>query len=65
MQILYPDLSCRADFDMDASRITRTALIEKHAGAGTIVMPQHFASPSCGRIERQGGGYRFDFVQGS
>jgi glyoxylase-like metal-dependent hydrolase (beta-lactamase superfamily II) len=65
MQILYPQLSCRADFDMDASRVSRTALIEKHAGAGTIVMPQHFASPSCGRIERQGGGFRFDFVQGS
>ncbi|MEZ5816520.1 MAG: MBL fold metallo-hydrolase [Hyphomicrobiaceae bacterium] len=65
MQILYPDLSCRADFDMDASRITRKALIEKHADAGTIVMPQHFATPSCGRISRVGQGFTFGFVEGS
>ncbi|MDX2159461.1 MAG: MBL fold metallo-hydrolase, partial [Hyphomicrobiaceae bacterium] len=65
MQILFPDLSCRADYDMDASRITRKALIEKHADAGTIVMPQHFASPSCGRIGRRGSSYGFDFVEGS
>ena len=65
MQILFPSLSCRADFDMDASRVSRTALIEKHADAGTIVMPQHFATPSCGRIRRQGESFSFDFVQGS
>jgi len=65
MQVLYPDLSCRADFDMNASRTSRKALIERHADAGTIVMPQHFATPSCGRIRREGDGFTFDFVQGS
>ena len=65
MQILFPDLSCRADFDMDASRVSRKALIDKHADAGTIVMPQHFATPSCGRIRRQGESFSLDFVQGS
>jgi glyoxylase-like metal-dependent hydrolase (beta-lactamase superfamily II) len=66
MQLIFPDLSCRADFDMDASRVSRRALIEKHAETGTIVLPQHFASPSCGTIMRAGkDSFRFDFLQGS
>jgi glyoxylase-like metal-dependent hydrolase (beta-lactamase superfamily II) len=65
MQLLYPDLSCRADFDMDASRVSRKALIEKHADTGTIVLPQHFATPSCGTIKRSGNAFSFDFVSGS
>ncbi len=58
-------MSSRADLDMDASRITRGALIEKHAGAGTIVMPQHFSSPSCCTIERAGDAFRCDFIADS
>ena len=65
MQILFPHLSCRADFDMDASRTSRTALIEKHADSGAIILPQHFASPSCGRIKRAGSRFAFDFISGS
>jgi len=65
MQLLFPDLSTRADFDMDAARVTRRALIEKHAGTGHLIMPHHFATPSCGTIERAGGGFRFDAVAGS
>jgi glyoxylase-like metal-dependent hydrolase (beta-lactamase superfamily II) len=65
MQILFPHLSCRADFDMDASRVSRTALIEKHAGSGALVLPQHFATPSCGHIKRAGAGFTFEFLAGS
>ncbi len=65
MQLMFPDLSTRADFDMDAARVTRRALIEKHAGTGNLVMPHHFATPSCGTIERAGSGFRFDAVAGS
>ena len=65
MQTLYPDLSCRADFDMDASRVSRKALIEKHADTGSIVMPQHFATPSCGTIKRKGSSFAFEFLAGS
>ena len=65
MQILFPHLSCRADFDMNASRVSRTALIEKHADRGTIVLPQHFATPSAGRIKRAGTAFAFDFIAGS
>ena len=45
MQLLFPDLSTRADFDQDAARLTRRALIDRHADAGTVVLPQHFATP--------------------
>jgi glyoxylase-like metal-dependent hydrolase (beta-lactamase superfamily II) len=65
IQVLFPDLSTRADSDMDAARISRRALIEKHAGSGNLVLPQHFATPSCGTIERAGDGFHFDFVEGS
>jgi glyoxylase-like metal-dependent hydrolase (beta-lactamase superfamily II) len=65
MQLLFPEVSTRADLDMNASRVTRRALIEKHAGAGSLVLPHHFATPASGRIERAGEAFRFDFVEGS
>jgi glyoxylase-like metal-dependent hydrolase (beta-lactamase superfamily II) len=65
MQLLFPDLSSRADVDMDASRPTRRALLEKHADTGNIFMPHHFATPSCGTIARAGDGFRFAAVAGS
>ena len=65
MQLLFPDLSCRADVDMDASRPTRRALIEKHAGTGSIVMPHHFSTPCCGTIERAATGFRYTPIAGS
>jgi glyoxylase-like metal-dependent hydrolase (beta-lactamase superfamily II) len=65
MQLMFPELSTRADFDMNASRVTRRALIEKHAGTGNLVMPHHFAAPSCGTFERAGAGFRFEAMAGS
>ena len=65
IQLLFPDLSTRADSDMDAARVSRRALIEKHAGTGNLVLPQHFATPSCGTIERAGDAFRFNFIEGS
>ena len=63
MQLLFPDLSTRADSDMDRSRISRRTLINKHAGTGNLVMPHHFSTPSCGTIEPAGKSFRFDFVE--
>jgi glyoxylase-like metal-dependent hydrolase (beta-lactamase superfamily II) len=65
MQLMFPELSTRADFDMNASRVTRRALIEKHAGTGNLVMPHHFAAPSCGTFEQAGAGFRFEAMAGS
>jgi hypothetical protein len=65
MQLLFPELSSRADGDMDASRVTRRGLIEKHADTGNLVMPHHFATPSSGTIEKAGDDFRFTFIEGS
>ena len=65
LQVLFPELSSRADFDMDASRVSRRAFIEKHADTGNLILPQHFVTPCCGRIASDGDGYRFDFVAGT
>ncbi len=65
IQLLFPDLSTRADSDQDASRLSRRALIEKHAGTGSLVMPHHFSTPSCGTIAPAAQGFRFDFLEGS
>src|SRR5438477_69311 len=34
IQLLFPDLSTRADFDQNAARVSRRALIDKHADTG-------------------------------
>jgi glyoxylase-like metal-dependent hydrolase (beta-lactamase superfamily II) len=65
IQILFPDLSTRADTDQDAARVARRALIDRHAGAGTLVMPHHFSTPTSGTIEPAGQSFRFDFIEGS
>jgi glyoxylase-like metal-dependent hydrolase (beta-lactamase superfamily II) len=65
MQLLFPDLSTRADSDMDMSRLSRRALIDKHAGTSNLVMPHHFSTPSCGTIEPDGETFRFNFVEGT
>ncbi len=65
MQLLFPDLSTRANSDMDMSRASRRALIDKHAGTGNLVMPHHFSTPTCGTIEPAGQAFRFDFVEGT
>jgi glyoxylase-like metal-dependent hydrolase (beta-lactamase superfamily II) len=65
IQLLFPDLSSRADADMNASRPRRRALLEKHADTGNIFMPHHFATPSSGTIARAGDGFRFAAIAGS
>ena len=49
---MFPDRSTGADFDMNAARLSRRALIDKHADAGTLVLPQHFATRSSGAPSR-------------
>jgi glyoxylase-like metal-dependent hydrolase (beta-lactamase superfamily II) len=65
IQLMFPDLSTRADTDMNVSRVSRRALIEKHAGTGNLVLPQHFSTPTCGTFERAGEAFRFDAIEGS
>ncbi len=61
IQLRFPALSTVADDDADLARVTRTALINAHAGTGHLVLPAHFPAPSVGRIEAASvGGFRFD-----
>jgi glyoxylase-like metal-dependent hydrolase (beta-lactamase superfamily II) len=65
MQIMFPDLSTRADIDQDMARVSRRKLIDAHAGTGNLVMPHHFATPTSGTIEQAGNGFRFNFIEES
>lgn len=60
IQLRFPELSTFADDDPELARVTRTALIEKHADTANLVLPAHFPAPSVGRIESSPtGGFRF------
>jgi len=61
-QLRFPDLSTSADTDTELARVNRKALIEKHAGTGSLVCTAHFRAPSVGRIEPEGDAFRFDGV---
>jgi hypothetical protein len=50
---------------MDAARVSRRALIDKHAGTGNLVMPHHISTPPCGTIAPVGETFRFDFLEGT
>jgi glyoxylase-like metal-dependent hydrolase (beta-lactamase superfamily II) len=62
IQLRFPAMSTKADTDRDLARKTRTALIEKHAGSGSLLLPAHFRTPTIGRIERADEGFRYDPV---
>jgi glyoxylase-like metal-dependent hydrolase (beta-lactamase superfamily II) len=63
IQLRFPEMSTKADTDPDLARATRTALIEKLAGSGSLLLPAHFQTPTVGRIERAAKGFRYDPVQ--
>ena len=62
VQLRFPAMSTGADTDRDLARQTRTALIEKHAGTGTLLIPAHFPTPTFGTIEAAAEGFRFNPV---
>ena len=52
-------MSTKADTDPNLARTTRTALIEKLAGSGALLLPAHFRTPTIGRIEPAPQGLRY------
>ncbi|QIL80183.1 MBL fold metallo-hydrolase [Diaphorobacter sp. HDW4A] len=61
VQLRFPEMSTTADDDKDLARTTRTALIERHADTGHLLLPAHFPAPSVGRIvSSPTGGFRYD-----
>jgi glyoxylase-like metal-dependent hydrolase (beta-lactamase superfamily II) len=61
LQCLKPEWSTMACTDPDASRVSRTRLVQEQAESGALILPAHFPSPTVGHIRPHGSAYRFDF----
>jgi len=59
VQCAEPDWAARFDVDPDAARLTRRAFLERHSGLAVLVLGTHFATPTGGRIVRDGPVWRF------
>jgi glyoxylase-like metal-dependent hydrolase (beta-lactamase superfamily II) len=59
IQLRFPTMSTVADTDRNLARQTRTALIEKMADSGTLLLPAHFRTPTVGTIHRAREGFRY------
>jgi len=59
IQLRFPTMSTQADTDRDLARRTRTALIEKHADTGTVLLPAHFRTPTFGTIRGAKEGFEY------
>lgn len=59
VQCAEPDWANRFDVDVAAARRTRRAFLEQHADGPVLVLGTHFATPTAGRIVRDGKAWRF------
>ena len=60
VQCAEPDWANRFDVDPAAARATRRAFLERHAGRSVLVLGTHFATPTAGRIAKDGDAWRFE-----
>jgi glyoxylase-like metal-dependent hydrolase (beta-lactamase superfamily II) len=59
-QLARPEWSAGVDVDPELSAKTRLALFEECAGRPVLVLGTHFATPTAGRIVRDGVAYRLE-----
>jgi glyoxylase-like metal-dependent hydrolase (beta-lactamase superfamily II) len=59
VQCAQPRWASRFDVDAEAARRTRRDFLERHAGRPVLVLGTHFATPTAGRIVRDGDAFRF------
>jgi glyoxylase-like metal-dependent hydrolase (beta-lactamase superfamily II) len=59
VQCLYPEWDDSFDSDLVMAKRTRREFCEKYADSNVLVFGTHFATPSCGRIVRSGGSFKF------
>lgn len=59
-QMARPDWASSADSDPDAARETRLRLLDRYADGPVLVIGTHFATPTAGKIVRDGLVYRLD-----
>ncbi len=63
-QMARTDWCSSADYDREAGRRTREGLLEKYAGSDVLVIGTHFATPTAGHVESDGGGrYRLNVAR--
>ena len=60
IQCARPDWKSGADFDPEQALKTRRAFLERCADTPILVLGTHFATPTAGRIVRDGDVWRFD-----
>jgi len=59
-QIARPDWSTSVDFDKEQSQRTKREFLGRYADQPVLVIGTHFATPTAGRIVRDGDTYRLD-----
>ena len=59
-QIARPDWAAAVDYDSDRSTRTRREVFERYADTPTLIIGTHFASPTAGRLVRDGDAYRLN-----
>ncbi|HLW71430.1 MAG TPA: MBL fold metallo-hydrolase [Candidatus Binataceae bacterium] len=59
IQCRYPEWDDNFDVDQAQAKKTRRAFCERYADTGTIVLGTHFATPTAGKIVKQGDSFRF------
>ncbi|HSG91496.1 MAG TPA: MBL fold metallo-hydrolase [Pseudomonadales bacterium] len=59
-QMARPDWCSSADFDAQAARATRDAMLAELADGSTLVIGTHFATPTAGHVRRDGEVFRFE-----
>ena len=59
-QIARPDWCSAVDYDSEEGEATRRRMLEKLAGDQTLVIGTHFATPSSGRVEKDGDAWRLN-----
>mgnify|MGYP006276898739 FL=1 len=62
LQVKYPDLFMRLDYDGAQSTQSRKSFLQRYADTPTLCCTAHFPSPSIGQIKSDGSHYRCDMV---
>jgi glyoxylase-like metal-dependent hydrolase (beta-lactamase superfamily II) len=60
VQVAHPEWGSSADFDYEQAIRTRRAFVERYGDTPVLVLGTHFASPTAGRIVRDGSTWRLD-----
>jgi len=59
-QMAHPEWGAVVDEDSNQAEQTRRAMFERFAGSPTLIIGTHFATPTAGRLVKDGDAYRLD-----